>query len=105
VVASPWDQALANRVTLDLGAVAGTTLDAKLAMAEVVLRGVDRANRRRLGLPDEEAQSTGNGHGTLAEPPRWFSEPERPPADTAPQDTGSDAGPVRSPWPAGGAGS
>jgi len=37
VVATPWDQALANRVTLDLGAVAGTTLDAKLAMAEVVL--------------------------------------------------------------------
>jgi MinD-like ATPase involved in chromosome partitioning or flagellar assembly len=104
VVATPWDQALANRVTLDLGAVAGATLDAKLAMAEVVLRGVDRANRRRLGLPDEEAQSTGNGHGTLAEPPRWFSEPDRPPADTAPQDAGSDAGPVRSPWPTGGAG-
>ena len=40
VVATPWDQALANRVTLDLGAVAGATLDAKLAMAEVVLRGV-----------------------------------------------------------------
>ena len=55
VVATPWDQALANRVTLDLGAVAGATLDAKLAMAEVVLRGVDRANRRRLGLPAEEA--------------------------------------------------
>src|ERR1700722_5184470 len=104
VVATPWDQALANRVTLDLGAVAGTTLDAKLAMAEVVLRGVDRANRRRLGLPDEEAQSTGNGHGTLAEPPRWFSEPERPPADTAPQDAGSGAGPVHSPWPNGGVG-
>ena len=104
VVATPWDQALANRVTLDLGAVAGATLDAKLAMAEVVLRGVDQANRRRLGLPEEEAQSTGNGQGTLAEPPRWFSEPERPPADTASQDAGSDAGPVRSPWPTGGAG-
>lgn len=79
VVASPWDQALANRVTLDLGAVAGTTLDAKLAMAEVVLRGVDRANRRRLGLP-EEADSTVYREGTPAEPPRWFSEPERPAA-------------------------
>ena len=43
VVATPWDQSLANRVPLDLGAVAGTTLDAKLAMAEVVLHGADRA--------------------------------------------------------------
>ena len=102
VVATPWDQALANRVTLDLGAVAGATLDAKLAMAEVVLRGVDRANRRRLGLPDEEAHSTGNGQGVLAEPPRWFSEPESPAADTAFQEAGTDAGPVRSPWPTGG---
>ena len=104
VVASPWDQALANRVTLDLGAVAGATLDAKLAMAEVVLRGVDRANRRRLGLPDEEAQSTGNGQGVLAEPPRWFSEPERPAADPEFQQAGPDAEPVRSPWPTSGAG-
>ena len=104
VVATPWDQALANRVTLDLGAVAGATLDAKLAMAEVVLRGVDRANRRRLGLPDEQAHSTGNGQGALAEPPRWFSEPERPAADTAAQDVGSDAGLVRSPWPTEGVG-
>jgi hypothetical protein len=104
VVATPWDQALANRVTLDLGAVAGTTLDAKLAMAEVVLRGVDRANRRRLGLPDEVAHAAGNGQGALAEPPRWFSEPERPAADTAAPEADSDAGPVRSPWPTGGVG-
>jgi hypothetical protein len=104
VVATPWDQALANRVTLDLGAVAGTTLDAKLAMAEVVLRGVDRANRRRLGLPDEEAHAAGNGHGALGEPPRWFSEPERPATDTAAQEADSEAGPVRSPWPTGGVG-
>jgi N-acetylglucosaminyltransferase len=80
VVATPWDQALANRGTLDLGAVAGATLDAKLAMAEVVLRGVDRANRRRLGLPGGETQDTGNGQGGPAEPPRWFSQPEPPAA-------------------------
>jgi MinD-like ATPase involved in chromosome partitioning or flagellar assembly len=77
VVATPWDQALANRVPLDLGAVASATLDAKLAMAEVVLRGADRANRRRLGLPDEKADSTGIGQeGT--EPPRWPSQPLPP---------------------------
>jgi hypothetical protein len=75
VVASPWDQALANRVTLDLGAVAEPTLDAKLAMAEVVLRGVDRANRRRHGLPEEQPQDTGNGQWGPAEP-RSFSQPE-----------------------------
>src|SRR6266566_4017875 len=34
VVATPWDQALANRVPLDLGTVADSTLDAKLAMAD-----------------------------------------------------------------------
>jgi hypothetical protein len=77
VVASPWDQALANRVPLDLGAVSGATLDAKLAMAEVVLRGVDRANRKRLGLP-EEAEHTGNGQRNLDEPPRWHSQPLPP---------------------------
>jgi MinD-like ATPase involved in chromosome partitioning or flagellar assembly len=77
VVASPWDQALANRVPLDLGAVDGATLDAKLAMAEVVLRGVDRANRKRLGLP-EETEHTGNGQRNLDEPPRWHSQPLPP---------------------------
>ena len=76
VVATPWDQALANRVPLDLGAVAPETLDAKLAMAEVVLRGVDRANRRRLGLPDDEDEA-GDGEET-AEPPRWYSQPASP---------------------------
>ena len=95
VVATPWDQALANRVPLDLGAVAGATLDAKLAMAEVVLRGADRTNRRRHGLPGGELAGTGPGPelaGTgpgqepgntgngleAAEPPRWLSQPVPP---------------------------
>ena len=52
VVATPWDQALANRVPLDLGAVASSTLDAKLAMAEVVLHSADQANRSRQSPPD-----------------------------------------------------
>jgi hypothetical protein len=77
VVATPWDQALANRVPLDLGAVSEAALDAKLAMAEVVLRGVDRANRRRQGLP-ETADSAGNGQWEPAEPPRWSSQPLPP---------------------------
>jgi MinD-like ATPase involved in chromosome partitioning or flagellar assembly len=59
VIATPWDRALANRVPLDLGAVAGATLDAKLAMAEQVLRGVDRADRRRHGLPEREPEVSG----------------------------------------------
>src|SRR6266576_6927929 len=80
VIATPWDQTLANRVPLDLGAVAGATLDAKLAMAEVVLRCADRANRRRHGLPEGQAQDTGNGQWGPAEPPRWFSPPEPPAA-------------------------
>ncbi len=79
VVATPWDQSLANRVPLNLGAVAGPTLDAKLAMAEVVLQSVARACRRRLGLPEEETEYSGNGERDPAEPPRWLSEP-RPPA-------------------------
>src|SRR5215467_11379380 len=54
VIATPWDHALANRVPLDLGAVAEATLDAKLAMAAVVLRGVDQADRRGHGLPEAE---------------------------------------------------
>jgi MinD-like ATPase involved in chromosome partitioning or flagellar assembly len=77
VVATPWDQALANRVPLDLGTVADSTLDAKLAMADVVLRGVDRANRRRLGLP-EETDHTGGDQRDLDEPPRWHSRPLPP---------------------------
>jgi MinD-like ATPase involved in chromosome partitioning or flagellar assembly len=75
VVATPWDQSLANRVPLDLGAVAGPTLDAKLAMAEVVLHGADRAYRRRQGLPEEEAEHSGAGEWGPAEPVRWSSEP------------------------------
>jgi hypothetical protein len=74
-VATPWDQALANRVPLDLGAVAGPTLDAKLAMAEVVLDGADRAYRARRGLPEEEAEYSGTGDRGPAEPQRWLSEP------------------------------
>ena len=79
VIATPWDQALANRVPLDLGAVAGPTLDAKLAMAALVLRGVDRANRRRLGLPDTDADA-GDSQWRLAEPSRWHSQPLPPAA-------------------------
>src|SRR5262249_52739845 len=79
VVATPWDQALANRVPLDLSAVTEVTLDAKLAMADVVLHGVDRANRRRLGLP-EDTDDTGNGQRNLDEPPRWHSQPLPPSA-------------------------
>ena len=102
VVATPWDQALANRVALDLGAVTESTLDAKLAMAEVVLRGVDRANRRRLGLP-EEARA-GYGQGGLAPPPRWPSGPmpprwpSGPPPPAGPNgahETAADYEPVR----------
>lgn len=78
VVATPWDQALANRVPLDLGAVAPETLDAKLAMAEVVLRGVDRVNRRRLGLPGDADEVAGYDHEPQAEPPRWYSQPTSP---------------------------
>ena len=74
VVATPWDQSLANRVPLDLGAVAGSTLDAKLAMADVVLRSTDRADRRRLGLPEEETELPTNGRPDLVESPRELSE-------------------------------
>jgi hypothetical protein len=38
---------------------------------------VDRANRRRLGLP-EETEPTGDGHRTPDEPPRWHSQPLPP---------------------------
>ena len=101
VVASPWDQALANRVPLDLGAVAEATLDAKLAMAEVVLRGVDRANRRRQGLP-EEAKADYSQWGP-AEPPRWLAEEMPPAAVNGPVETPADAEPVRpAPWPGNG---
>ena len=80
VVATPWDHALANRVPLDLGAVAGATLDAKLAMAEVVLRGADRAHRRCHGLPEAHTASTGNGQQGPARLPRQLSQPPPAPA-------------------------
>jgi MinD-like ATPase involved in chromosome partitioning or flagellar assembly len=83
VVATPWDQALANRVPLDLGTVGDATLDAKLAMAEVVLRGADRANRRRQGLPEPKAAAPGDGQWDGAQPPRWFAQPEPPGAAPA----------------------
>jgi MinD-like ATPase involved in chromosome partitioning or flagellar assembly len=114
VVATPWDQALANRVPLDLSAVGNVTLDAKLAMAEVVLRGADRANRRRQGLPEPKAAALGDDQwaGAGAEPPRWFAQPEPPGA--APADPETDGQPAgqeatdpapagRTPWPGGGA--
>ncbi len=80
VIATPWDRALANRVPLDLGAVAGATLDAKLAMAEQVLRGVDRADRRRHGLPEPEAEESGSGQRDPAEPPQPSPPPPAPAA-------------------------
>jgi hypothetical protein len=134
VVATPWDQALANRVALDLGAVAEATLDAKLAMAEVVLRGVDRANRRRLGLPEAEAEATGigqwgppepetaatgdgqwgppepetaatgDGQWGPPEPPRWPAQPVPPAAVTDPEEPARDAAPDWARWPARGVG-
>jgi MinD-like ATPase involved in chromosome partitioning or flagellar assembly len=104
VVATPWDQALANRVALDLGAVAEVTLDAKLAMAEVVLRGVDRANRRRLGLPEAETEATGNGQWGPAEPPRWPSQPVSPAAVSELEAPADGAQPEWAPWPARGVG-
>jgi hypothetical protein len=84
VVATPWDQSLANRVPLNLGAVAGPTLDAKLAMAEVVLHGADRAYRRRHGLPEEETAYSGTGERGPADPPRSFSGPLPVPPAAAP---------------------
>ena len=95
VVATPWDQALANRVALDLGAVSAETLDAKLAMAEVVLRGVDRANRRRQGLPEEDAEAVGNGQWDQGEPPRWYSQPVPPPGVTEQPEMTNGAEPAR----------
>ena len=80
VIATPWDRALANRVPLDLGAVAGATLDAKLAMAEQVLRGVNRADRRRHGLPEPEAEESGSGQRDPAEPPQPSPPPPAPAA-------------------------
>jgi len=88
VIATPWDRALANRVPLDLGAVAGATLDAKLAMAEQVLGGVDRADRRRhglperepevSGLPERETEDPGSNPWSGAWPPRQYSPPLAP---------------------------
>ena len=95
VVATPWDQSLANRVPLDLGAVAGSTLDAKLAMAEVVLHGADRAYRRRQGLPDEETENCGDGRQGPAESPRWLSEPLPPAAGLDSPDPEPDTPGVR----------
>jgi hypothetical protein len=95
VVATPWDQALANRVRLDLGAVTSSTLDAKLAMAEVVLRSADRANRRRQGLPEWETEASGNGHWDSAEPTRLLSEPLSPHADPDSPDAEPDTPDVR----------
>src|SRR5215471_896046 len=78
VVATPWDHALANRVPLNLGAVAEATLDAKLAMAAVVLRGADQADRRGHDFPQAQPVDVGNGQQGPAEPPRPLSEPLPP---------------------------
>jgi MinD-like ATPase involved in chromosome partitioning or flagellar assembly len=95
VVPTPWDQSLANRVPLDLSAVAGSTLDAKLAMAEVVLHGADQAYRRRQGLPDEETENCGDGRQGPAESPRWLSEPLPPAAGLDSADPEPDTPGVR----------
>ena len=95
VVATPWDRSLANRVPLDLGAVAGSTLDAKLAMADVVLHGADRAYRRRQGLPEEETEDWGDGQQGPAESPRWLSEPLPPAAGPDSPDSEPDTPGVR----------
>jgi MinD-like ATPase involved in chromosome partitioning or flagellar assembly len=102
VIATPWDQALANRVPLDLGTVADTTLDAKLAMAEVVLRGADRANRRRQGLPEPKAAAPADDQWAGAEPPRWFAQPEPPGTGPADQEEADPAPAGRTPWPGNG---
>ena len=102
VIATPWDQALANRVPLDLGAVADTTLDAKLAMAEVVLRGADRANRRRQGLPEPKAAAPADDQWAGAEPPRWFAQPEPPGTAPADEEVADPAPAARTPWPGNG---
>ena len=101
VVATPWDHALANRVPLDLGAVAASTLDAKLAMAEVVLRSADRANRERQGLPEGETENNGNGQRAPTEPPRrpWEGLPPAAASDSAeawPEDSDVRIIPARS---------
>ncbi len=103
VVDTPWDQALANRVPLDLGAVAPATLDAKLAMAEVVLRGVDEANRRRQGFPAEIADG-GNGQWEPAVLPRWPAQPIPPAPESEPQEGSGEPAPDWAPWPTGGTG-
>jgi MinD-like ATPase involved in chromosome partitioning or flagellar assembly len=92
VIATPWDRALANRVPLDLGAVAGLTLDAKLAMAEQVLRGVDRADRRRHGLPEWEAEDPGR---EAEDPGREAEDPGLPGREA--EDPGSN--PWSGAWP------
>jgi MinD-like ATPase involved in chromosome partitioning or flagellar assembly len=78
VIATPWDQALANRVPLDLGAVARATLDAKLAMAEQVLRAADRADRRRRGLPELETEDPGRPGPQTEDPGRPGPQTEDP---------------------------
>jgi MinD-like ATPase involved in chromosome partitioning or flagellar assembly len=98
VVATPWDQALANRVPLDLGAVAGSTLDAKLAMAEVVLNGADRAYRRRQGLPEEQTEYSGDGysgHGQWDQAEQYPTEPLPPVAAPDSLEAEPDAPDVR----------
>jgi hypothetical protein len=95
VVATPWDQSLANRVPLDLGAVAGPTLDAKLVMAEMVLRSADRAYRRRQGLPEADTEDSSDGQRDPAEPPRLSAEPVPPVAAPASPDAELDTPYVR----------
>jgi hypothetical protein len=68
----------------------------------VVLRGADRANRRRQGLPEPKAAAPADDQWAGAEPPRFFAQPEPP--DTAPADQeAADPAPAgRTPWPGNG---
>ena len=111
VIATPWDRALANRVPLDLGAVGGATLDAKLAMAEQVLRGVDQADRRRQGLPERGTEVLGLAERNTENPgsnPWSGAWPPHPPSSPLAPDGEPDNGtaepdtadiPVIAEWP------
>ena len=72
-MATPQDQALANRVPLDQ---ARFDLDAKLAMADVV-RGVSQLTTGGADLP-READHAGGDQRDLDEPPRWHAQPLPP---------------------------
>ena len=101
VVATPWDQALANRVRLDLGAVPSRPWTPSWPWPKWCCAASTGLTAGGWAFP--RRRQAGNGQWDPAEPPRWYSEPERPAADSAFLEAGSDAEPVRSPWPTNGA--